>query len=103
MRLGFLATNLVNVFIAIVEVILGLRVLLRLFAANANNGFVNWVYEMSDTLLEPFRGIFPTRVFENGIVLDFTALFAMLVYAIVGMLVIWVIAALTPAEPTRRK
>ncbi len=98
MQLGLLATNLVNIFVGAVETILGLRFILRLFGANPDNGFVSWVYEMSGTLLEPFRGVFPTKVFENDIVIDFTTLFAMLVYALVGMLVVWIIAALTPGK-----
>lgn len=103
MRLGLLATNLVNIFIGAVETILGLRFLLRLFSANTSNGFVSWVYEMSNSLLEPFRGIFPTRIFENSIVIDFTTLFAMLIYALIGMLAIWIITILTPRTTVKRK
>jgi uncharacterized protein YggT (Ycf19 family) len=99
MRIKDIAVNLLNVFLVAVEAILGLRFVLRLFGANANNDFVNWVYEMSGVLLEPFRGIFSSRVFENQYVLEFSTLFAMLVYAIVGMLLMWLIDALTPEAP----
>lgn len=96
MRLAYIATNLLNFFIGAVEAILGLRFLLKLFGANASNGFVDWIYEMSSVLLEPFRGIFPSRVFDNQNVLEFNTLFAMLIYAVIGLFLIWVISTLTP-------
>lgn len=99
MRVKDMAVNLLNLFLALVESILGLRFVLKLFGANPDNGFVNWVYEMSGGLLDPFRGIFQTRVFENQYVLEFSTLFAMLVYAIVALLLMWLIAALTPDAP----
>jgi hypothetical protein len=83
--------NMAHVFVTVVEVVLGLRFILKLFGANSANGFVSWVYEMSSTLLAPFRGIFPVQVFENQYVLEFSTLFAMLVYMLFGLLVLMVI------------
>ena len=100
MRIRDIAVNLLNLFLAAVGVILGLRFVLKLFGANADNGFVSWVYEMSGVLLEPFRGIFPARVFENQYVLEFSTLFALIMYAILGLLLIWVIAVITPGTTT---
>ncbi len=102
MRLRLLAENLVNVFVGIVEFFLGLRFILRLFGANADNGFVSWIYDMSAALLAPFRGIFPTTVFENQFVLEFSTLFAMLMYALFGLVVIAVINAVTAPAKKRR-
>lgn len=100
MRLRFIAVNLLNFFLAIVEGFLGLRFLLKLFGANSSTGFVGWIYEMSDPLLAPFRGIFPTEVFENSFVIEFSTLFAMLMYAILGLLLVYLINAITAAaEP----
>lgn len=93
MRLRFIAVNLLNFFMAVVQGFLGLRFLLKLFGANDNNGFVNWVYEMSSVLLDPFRGIFPAKVFENRYVFEFTTLFSMLMYAIIGLLLVYLINA----------
>lgn len=106
MSLRELAVNLLNFFIGAVEVILGLRFLLKLFGANASNGFVSWVYEMSGVLLDPFRGIFPSKVFENQYVLEFSTLFAMMVYALLGLLVVWLINSIAAPEEvvvTRRR
>lgn len=95
-----MAVNLLNFFTVVVESILGLRFLLKLFGANAGNGFVSWVYEMSDVLLDPFRGIFPAKVFENQYVFEFSTLFAMLMYAIGALLLMWLITAITPESTT---
>jgi hypothetical protein len=100
MRLRLLAENLLNAFIMVVEGFLGLRFLLKLFGANSANGFVSWVYDMSGVLLEPFRGIFPAKVFENQYVLEFSTLFAMMVYAILGLILLAVIDAVTASDTT---
>ena len=102
MRLGYLATNLLNVFVGAVESLLGLRFMLKIFGANSSNGFVDWVYEMSGVLLDPFRGIFPVKVFVNQYVLEFSTLFAMLVYALIGLFVAWLIVTLA-TEPASTK
>lgn len=95
MRLRYIAVNLLNFFLAVVEGFLGLRFLLKLFGANSNSGFVGWIYDMSGVLLDPFRGIFPVKVFENKYVFEFTTLFAMMMYAILGLLLAYLINALT--------
>ncbi len=101
--IGRFLAGLVNVVIGIAEVFLGLRVILRLFGANSSNAFVQWVYDSSSVLLDPFRGIFPAKEIAPGSVVDFSALFAMLVYGLIGMLFIWLISWLTPTETVVRK
>lgn len=96
MGVQYIAVNLLNFFTLVVEGILGLRFVLKMFGANAANGFVNWVYEMSGVLLDPFRGIFPAKVFENQFVLEFSTLFAMLMYALIALLIGALITAVTP-------
>jgi hypothetical protein len=95
MRLRETTISLLNVFIGAVEGILGLRFLLKLFGANSGNNFVSWIYSMSDGLLDPFRGIFPARVLENRYVLEFTTLFAMLMYGLIALLIMAAITAVT--------
>jgi hypothetical protein len=85
-RQSFLEAIL-NFFIGLAELILALRVLLLLFGANSGSSFVGWVYRTSSTLISPFRGIFTSQTIgRNGHILDFTAIFAMLMYAIFGFL-----------------
>lgn len=82
---------MVNVVIGAIEFFLGVRFLLRLFGANPNAPFVNWVYDMSAPLLAPFNNIFPNSRIE-GFVFDFTTLFALFVYVFVGYLIMELIA-----------
>jgi hypothetical protein len=98
MRAKVLTINLLNLFLVVVEGFLGLRFLLKLFGASSGSGFVSWIYDMSSVLLEPFRGIFPAKVFENQYVLEFSTLFAMLMYAVLALVILAVINAVT--EPT---
>jgi uncharacterized protein YggT (Ycf19 family) len=97
MSLKYLLTGIVNLLMAIVGILLGLRIILRLFAANPNNNFVNWVYETSGVIIGPFRGVFPNPNLE-GFVIDFTAIFALLVYGLFGMLALYIIDLLAPSR-----
>lgn len=87
MRVRNLTSNLLYGLISLVEAFLALRFILKLFGANAGNAFVEWAYEMSSVLLEPFRGIFPTTVFKSSFVIEFSTLFAMVIYGVVALLV----------------
>lgn len=78
--------RLLDFVMYLVAAVLSLRFILRLFDANADNGFVDWVYQTSGEMLSPFRNIFHPAVLDGGFVVDFTALFGLLVYGIVGLL-----------------
>lgn len=97
-----LLIGLIDLFVGLAEIVLGLRVLFRLFAAIGNVQFVQWVYNASDTLLEPIRGVFPVGHIGNGHVLDFTALFGMLVYALLGVVLVAILRVLTPSRATSK-
>ncbi len=94
--------RIVDVLFSIVGIFLLLRFTLKLFGANASVSFVSWLYEMTAVLLEPFRGIFPTRTFENQYVLEFSTLFALLAYGLAYFLIVALLDALTPT-PTNVK
>jgi YggT family protein len=103
MRLRYIAVNLLNLFITVVEGVLALRFLFKLFGGNTGAGFVAWIYEMSEVLLQPFRNIFPAHVFENTYVLELSVLFAMVMYAVLAMVVLWVVRlAADPVVVKRR-
>jgi len=94
-----LLSRLISIFIGLAEIILGLRVTFRLFNANPNAALVNWIYQTSSVLMQPFRGVFSAQVISSGYTLDISALFAMLMYAIIGTIVIALLSFLpAPAE-----
>lgn len=98
--LSYISKGIVNLMLTVVGVLLSLRFVLKLFSADATNDFVNWVYETSAEILGPFRGIFPAPNLD-GFVIEFSTIFALMVYSIVGMLAFYVIELIT--IPTSRK
>lgn len=83
---GNYLVRIINVIVGLFEAILGLRVIFRLFDANGASGFVNWIYQTSGSLMDPFRGVFTAHEIARGYTLDVSALFAMLMYLIIGTL-----------------
>jgi hypothetical protein len=67
----------------LLEVIIGLRVLLKFIAANPAAPFAAFIYSVSDLFLWPFAGLTATPS-AGGIVLDIPAIIAMLVYALLA-------------------
>lgn len=78
---------LINVVFMIVESMIALRILLKLFAANTSAPFVQWVYQMTQSLIYPFLGIFPSPVLEGGFIIEFSSLFALVVYGVIAYLI----------------
>ncbi len=83
-----LTIRLINLLVSIVELVLGFRFFMRIFGANPAAPFVRWIYDNSQPILYPFRGIFPPEVINGGYVFEFTTLFAMVAYAVLGFLII---------------
>jgi uncharacterized protein YggT (Ycf19 family) len=86
LRFAKVLTWLVYAYLIIAVVILVLEFFLLLFNASTDAAFTEWVYRSGDRVLEPFRGIFPTRTADNGSVVDFAVLFAIIMYGILAML-----------------
>lgn len=78
---------LVYAYFVVAVIILTLAFFLLLFNASTDAAFTEWVYRSADRVLEPFRGIFPDVTADNGSVVDFAVLFAIIVYGILAMLV----------------
>ena len=72
-------------------IVLGLRVFLLAFSANPATPFVEFIYNTSTSFLQPFRGIFPPKSVSETGYLDVAAMFAMIVYGLLG----WGFSALT--------
>lgn len=70
-----------QMLLGLIEGLIGLRVILKLFGANARAPFVAWIYQTTGALLAPFRGMFAPASGQGGFVLEFSSLFAMIFYA----------------------
>jgi uncharacterized membrane protein len=77
----------------IVEVLIGLRVALKLFAANAANGFASFIYGAAGVFVAPFVGLTGTPA-AGGSVLEVSSLVAMAIYALLAWGIVWVVRLL---------
>ena len=80
----------IMVALAVVETLLLGRLAFLLAEANASNGFVNFIYDVSKPLAEPFQGIV-----SNSGNLEYASAIAMVVYAVAALLLIAVLFAIT--------
>jgi uncharacterized protein YggT (Ycf19 family) len=91
--------NVVWYIVSFFEAILALRFIFHLFGA-ANSGFAAFIYNLSNPLVAPFRGIFEAPAVTGGS-FDSAALLAMLVVALIGWGVVGLIdLANRPSVPT---
>lgn len=82
-------TRLIWWGLGVLEGFIGLRVILRMMAANPNNAFANFIYSVTNVFLWPFNGLTATPQ-SGGVVLEISSVIAMLVY----LLAAWVFVEL---------
>jgi uncharacterized protein YggT (Ycf19 family) len=88
LKIGRVIVWIVYAIALLTALLLTLDFLLRLLGANSDNAFVQWVYRSTDSAMQPFRGIFPTKQLGNSAsALDFSVLFAAIVYFVIAILV----------------
>ncbi len=88
-------STILNAALAVIVFFLGLRIVLQLFNANTATPFVQWIYDMSGGLMNPFRGIFPSAAIGNGAVFDLPAFVALIAYAVLFYLIGALVSAIT--------
>ncbi len=87
------AAQLVWLFFGVLEALIGLRVVLKLIAANPDNPLAIFIYGITDLFLWPFSGLTVTPQ-AQGMVLEIPAIIAMFVYALIAwalVRLIWII------------
>ena len=96
-----LVTQIIGAILGLLEILLGLRFILKLIAANPNSGFAVFIYGITKPFLAPFTALVGTPT-SGGTILEVTTLIAMAVYALFFWLVIRVvqIAANRPSART---
>ena len=81
------ATNVVWYIVGIIEILVALRFVLKIFGANPSNGFVDFIYKISGVLTAPFDSIFGVTNNVSGdvhSVFEPSILVAAVVYALIG-------------------
>lgn len=91
-----------NIVFSLVGFLLGTRVFLKFFGASTTAPFVTWVYKTTEPLLYPFVGIFPNPQL-TGFVLEFSSLFALVIYSLVGYFISDLISNMINQEEKKGK
>jgi uncharacterized protein YggT (Ycf19 family) len=78
------AYETIYLIFAIIVGAIFIRVLLKVMGANTAVAFTSFMYSITDSLLAPFHGLLPTFV-SGRTVLEVSALFAMLIYGLIGI------------------
>lgn len=82
-------TNSIYFFVSLLEVLLALRFVLRLFGANTDNTVAQFIYNLSEPFIAPFSTLFISPVTGGGAnIFDVNVLIAIVVYALLGWLAI---------------
>ncbi|MGV3487293.1 MAG: YggT family protein [Tuberibacillus sp.] len=82
---SFWLVKLINIFLSIVQIVIGLYIVLKMFGA-AEVPFVRFIYGLSAPLLSPFAGIFNPVKFMDNYQLDLSAIFALIIYSAIGFI-----------------
>lgn len=89
----FKITQLIWLFLGILEALIALRIGLKLIGANPASPIVSLIYGLTYLFLFPFEGMVATPTTGN-IVLELSSLFAMLIYGLLAWAVertVWVL------------
>jgi len=78
-------SQVVDYIFFIVYGLLGIRLILALFAARPSAGFVQFIYSITDPLYAPFKGIVPSPSVEGGFTLALPIIIALIVYLLVHL------------------
>ncbi len=72
-----------------IEMLLGMRFLLRLLGANAQNQFAQFIYNLSAPLIAPFSTLLISPTAEGGAnIFDVNIVIAMIAYVLLGYLLV---------------
>lgn len=79
-----IAGRIIYYIVGLITVLLLIRIVLLLLAANQGNGFVDFVYALSGVFAMPFYGIFNYTPAYGSSVLELSSVVAIFIYALVG-------------------
>lgn len=96
----FQITRIVWAILSLLEIVLGLRFVLKLIAANGESGFGALIYGLSGVFTAPFAGLVATPA-SGGNVLEVTTLIAMAVYALLFWIIVKVIVIVSDRPSAR--
>jgi hypothetical protein len=99
MRL-FQINRIIWSILTLVEVLLGLRFVLKLIAANPESAFAAFIYGITNPFIAPFATLIGTPT-SNGMILEVTTLIAMVIYALIFWGIVSVVGIVTDRPSAR--
>jgi uncharacterized membrane protein len=78
----FMVNRIMWSVVGLLEILLGLRFVLKLIAANPESGFAAFIYGVTEPFIAPFALLVGTPT-AGGIILEVTTLIAMAIYALI--------------------
>jgi uncharacterized protein YggT (Ycf19 family) len=85
LKIGRVVVWCIYALALVAVVILLLAFLLRLFGASTDASFTRWMYRSAESIMRPFRGIFPTRQLNDVSVFDPSLLFGAICYTVAAV------------------
>ena len=79
-------SGLISFVIAVIAILIAIRLVLKLLAANTESSFTNLIYGVTGPLVAPFQNIIGTPAAGNGAVFELSSLLAIAIYLLVGWL-----------------
>ena len=98
--LSFKATQIILLSFSVLEILIVLRIILKLIGANPYNPTVALIYSFTSLFLIPFRGLISSPT-NGGMILETSSIFAIVIYALTAVAfekLIWVISS-RPRSP----
>ena len=96
---GRMLIQVLSIILWVLEALLVTRLILKLLGANEGTDFVEFIYNLTQPLVQPFVGIFDQVVVGSGF-LEWASLIALIVYGIVGAVIIQLVSSLTSGSRT---
>jgi uncharacterized protein YggT (Ycf19 family) len=94
--MAFLEKVVLLIF-SLIELVIVLRIVLLLLAARQGNDIVQFVYNVSDIFVAPFRGMLRIDEVQAGVIsLDFAAVVALIAWLILEVIVIAIVRLFRP-------
>lgn len=84
--------------VAVIEILLGFRMVLKALGANQDSGFTTLVYALSNPLALPFSGILPIPV-SGSSVFEWSTIIAALVYLLIAYGLVHLMQMIKPVTP----
>lgn len=86
-----IAIQIVYLILGIISALIVIRTILLALGANAANGFVNFIYKLSEPLVRPFLSMFSTEINYKVGRFEYESIVAIIVYCVIAAILVAII------------